>query len=181
MLNYEYVIIGAGISGCCVAYELTQHSNSVLLLDKNSDLALGASGAAGAFLSPLLGKPNLFKDLVTKSLKYSTQFYQQNFASNINNCGTTRIPQNKQDAEKFNDYIPYMDFEYTKEDDGYFFAVGSVVDSFKMCQNIIKSSNKLETKFDYNVSDVMYQDGKWIINNEFTATNIIFTTGVMFR
>ena len=177
MLNYEYVIIGAGISGCCVAYELTQHSNNVLLLDKNPDLALGASGAAGAFLSPLLGKPNLFKDLVTKSLKYSTQFFQQNFASHINNCGTTRIPQNEQDAKKFNDYIPHMDFEYTKEDDGYFFPIGSVVESFKMCQSIINASNKLETKFDYNVNNVVYKDEKWIINDEFTASNIIFTTG----
>ena len=72
---YDYIIIGAGISGCSVAYELSKYSKNILLIDKLPNIASGASGAAGAFLSPLLGKPNNFKDLVTKSLRYSTKLY----------------------------------------------------------------------------------------------------------
>ena len=37
---------------------------------------IGASDDARAFLSALLGKHNPFKSLTTKSLKYSTQFYE---------------------------------------------------------------------------------------------------------
>jgi len=177
MLNYDYVIIGAGISGCSVAYELSKYSDSILLLDKESNVASGASGAAGAFLSPLLGKPNLFKDLVTKSLKYSTSFYQKHFPDFINNCGTTRIPKNDEDAKKFEDYIAHMDFEFTKEDDGYFFEIGSVVDSFNMCKEMIDSCENLDKKFNYNVVSVEYKNDVWILNDEIQTKNIIFTTG----
>lgn len=178
MLNYDYVIIGAGISGCSVAYELAKHNDNILLIDKNTDVASGASGAAGAFLSPLLGKGNPFKDLVTKSLKYSTQFYQENFPSHINNCGTTRIPQNDQDEEKFKSYIPFMDFDYEKEDQGYFFKIGSVVDSFNMCKAMIKScQNNVNKKFCYEVTKLEYKNDTWLLNDEIEAKNIIFTTG----
>jgi tRNA 5-methylaminomethyl-2-thiouridine biosynthesis bifunctional protein len=74
--EYDYVIIGAGIAGCSLAYFLSKYSKSILLIDRNSNVAFGASGAAGAFLSPLLGKPNDFKDLIAKSLIFSTNFYK---------------------------------------------------------------------------------------------------------
>lgn len=178
MLNYDYVIIGAGISGCCVAYELAKHNDNILLIDKNIDVASGASGAAGAFLSPLLGKPNHFKDLVTKSLKYSTSFYQEKFPKYFNNCGTTRIPQSKEDEDKFKSYIPFMDFDYEKEDEGYYFKIGSVVDSFNMCKAMILScENNVQKKFSYEVTKLEYKDDLWLLNNEIKAKNIIFTSG----
>ena len=178
MLNYDYVIIGAGISGCTVAYELSKHSNNILLIDKNTDVASGASGAAGAFLSPLLGKANPFKDLVTKSLKYSTTFYQKNFPKYFNNCGTTRIPQNEEDEIKFKTYIPFMDFKYDKEDQGYFFKIGSVVDSFNMCKAMISAcQNSINTSFNYEVTKIENQNDLWVLNDEIEAKNIIFTTG----
>ena len=178
MLNYDYVIIGAGISGCSVAHELVQYNDSILLIDKNSDVASGASGAAGAFLSPLLGKDNPFKSLVTTSLKYSTQFYKNNFSEHINNCGTTRIAQNEIDKKKFEEYIPFMDFKFIEEDDGYFFKIGSVVNSFQMCRAMIKSiESTIETKFGYEISTIKYCNNSWILNNEIQAKNIIFTTG----
>ena len=176
MKSYEYIIVGAGISGCSTAYELSKHSDSILIIDKNSGIAQGASGAAGAFLSPLLGKPNLFKDLVSKSLEYSTKFYKKNFLTHINNCGTTRIPQNEKDEKKFQEYIPYMDFPYIKEKEGYFFPIGSVVDSSNVCKSMIHSS-LIEKKFNYEVISIENVNGMWIINNEIQAQNIIFTTG----
>jgi len=178
MLNYDYVIIGAGISGSCVAYELAKHNDNILLIDKNSDVASGASGAAGAFLSPLLGKGNSFKDLVTKSLKYSTSFYQKNFPKHFNNCGTTRIPQNEEDEKKFKSYIPFMDFDYKKEKQGYYFKIGSVIDSFNMCKSIISScGNSIDTKFNYEVTNLEYKNDLWFLNGEVKTKNIIFTSG----
>ena len=177
MKSYEYIIVGAGISGCSTAHELSKHSNSILIIDKNSGIAQGASGAAGAFLSPLLGKPNLFKNLVSKSLEYSTKFYQKNFPLHINNCGTTRIPQNEEDEKKFQEYIPYMDFPYIKEKDGYFFPIGSVVDSSNVCESMIKSSSMIEKKFNYEVTSIENIKDIWIINNDIETQNIIFTTG----
>jgi hypothetical protein len=149
--EFDYVVVGAGIAGCSLAYFLSKYSQSVLLIDKNEDVAFGASGAAGAFLSPLLGKPNKFTDLITKALVFSTNFYKVNFPQLITNCGTCRIPKNQEDEDKFQTYIPFMDFEYEKYEDGYFFNIGSVVKSYEICKNLSQNVEKL---FDYEVISI---------------------------
>lgn len=103
-----------------MSYFLKKESKSVLLIDKNKDVAFGASGAAGAFLSPLLGKSNNFKTLVTEALKFSIDIYKKEFNQFLDNCGTCRIPKNRDEDNKFQSYIPFMDFEFEKFEDGYF-------------------------------------------------------------
>lgn len=174
MKKYEFVIIGAGIAGCSLSYYLNKYSNKILLIDKNQDVAFGASGAAGAFLSPLLGKPNDFKNLITKALKFSVDFYSQNFKENFQNNGTCRIPKNQEDEEKFQTYIPHMDFEYEALDDGYFFPIGSVVNPYEMCRNL---SNGVEKLFDYDVVKLEQKDDFWIINDEIIAQKLFLATG----
>ena len=174
MKNYEYLVIGAGIAGCSVAHFLKKHSDSVLLIDKNEDVAFGASGAAGAFLSPLLGKSNKFKDLVSKALNFSVDYYQDYFSENLINCGTCRIPKNKEDEEKFQSYIPYMDFEFSKYEEGYFFPIGSVVNSYEICQNLVTDIEKL---FDYEVLKMERIENFWILNDEIKTKKLFLTTG----
>ncbi len=171
---YDYVIIGAGIAGCSTAHFLSKYSKSVLLIDRNSDVAFGASGAAGAFLSPLLGKPNKFKDLVSSALKFSTDFYKENIPEEINNCGVVRIPKNEEDKQKFESYKPYMDFPYKKEEDGYFFDIGSHVKVNEVCRSLAKDVEKL---FDFNVFNIKKEGESWLINREITAKKLILTTG----
>ena len=172
--TYDYIIVGAGISGCSIAYELQKHSNSILLVDKLSEVGNGASGAAGAFLSPLLGKPNLFKDLVSDALKFSTEFYKQNCVKFIDQCGTIRIPKNEDDRIKFESYIPFIDFDFTKKEDGYFFPFASVVDSFNICKTLSKDVDKL---LNYEVENIKYKDDLWILNDKYKTSNLILTTG----
>lgn len=178
MKNYEYVIVGAGISGCSVAYELSKYTSNILLIDASSQVASGASGAAGAFLSPLLGKPNEFKDLVTRALKYSTKLYKEKFPNVIDNCGTTRIPKNKADAQKFESYKPYMDFPYSNDALGYHFKVGSVVNSYGICKMMTGAIDKL---FDYEVTNIIFENGKWNINNEILCDGLILATGSIIK
>ena len=173
--EFDYIVIGAGIAGCCLAYFLSKYSKSILLIDRNSQVAFGASGAAGAFLSPLLGKPNDFKDLVTKSLIFSTNFYKNLGEELVSNCGVCRIPKNEEDRDKFESYKPYMDFKYTQMDDGYFFEIGSQVTPSLICEKLTKD---IEKKLSYNVEKLeQNQDSTWIINDELCAKNIILTTG----
>lgn len=175
MKLYDYVIIGAGIAGCSVAYELSKYSKSVLIIDEHSDVASGASGAAGAFLSPLLGKPNGFKDLVTKALIYSTNLYKEEFSNYINNCGTTRIPKDEIDAQKFEEYIPFMDFEYQKEGDGFYFPIGSVVNSYGICKEMVQNT---QTLFNTKIEKIEYQNSAWLVNENIQAKNLILATGI---
>lgn len=181
-MRYDFVIIGGGIAGCSVAHFLSKKTDNVLLLDRNSDVAQSASGAAGAFLSPLLGKPNNFKNLVTKALKFSTNFYKEQTPDLINNCGVLRIPKNDKDKEKFKSYIPYMDFlneksnnkEFEPTEEGCFFDIGSLVDSYEICKSLSKETKKI---FNYEVKHIEYQDNIWIINNKIKAKNLILATG----
>lgn len=172
--EFDYVIVGAGIAGCSLAHFLSKYSQSVLLIDKNKDVAFGASGAAGAFLSPLLGKANKFKDLITKSLNFSMAFYKDNFQKEIINCGTCRIPKNQEDEDKFQTYIPYMDFEYEKYEHGYFFPIGTTVKPYELCR---KLSNETEKLFDYEVKIIEKEEDYWIINDDLKVKNLFLTTG----
>ena len=123
MTRYDYIIVGAGIAGCSMAYFLSQHNKKILLLDRNRDFSQTASSAAGGFLSPLLGKPNKFKDLVAQALTFSFDFYKKNFPNELIHKGVLRIPKNEEDKEKFKTYIPYLDFEYSLKEQGCFFLL----------------------------------------------------------
>jgi glycine/D-amino acid oxidase-like deaminating enzyme len=172
--EYDYVIIGAGIAGCSSAYFLNNYSDSILLIDKNEKVAFGASGAAGAFLSPLLGKENKFKNLITKSLKFSTSFYKDINSKSFTNDGVCRIPKNDEDREKFNSYKPYMDFEYKDLDDGYFFDIGSWINPSEICELLTKN---IEKKLNYNVDSIVQNENIWILNDHIKAKNLILCTG----
>jgi len=181
MEKYDYIILGAGISGCSVAYELSQHTKSLLLVDQLSNIAKGASGAAGAFLSPLLGKSKKFNNFVNKSLKYTTNLYQNKFLNVIDNCGTLKIPKNKIDKKKFEEFIPHIELPYKKIDNGYFFNTGSVVNSFGICKMMTTSfsndGNKIQTKFNFKIENIYFDGNFWILNNILKTKNLILTTG----
>ena len=181
MEKYDHVVVGAGISGCSVAYELSKHTQSLLLVDRLPNVAKGASGAAGAFLSPLLGKPNNFKDLVNRSLKYSVNLYKKRFLNVIDNCGTLRLPKNEIDKKRFKEFIPYIDFLYEKIDDGYLFDIGAVVNSFGICKMMTTSfsndKNNIQTKFNFEIENINYDGEFWILNNTIKTKNLILTTG----
>lgn len=172
--EYDYVIIGAGIAGCTSSHFLNKYTKSILLIDKNEKVAFGASGAAGAFLSPLLGKPNKFKDLITKALNFSTVFYKDINSKSFTNDGVCRIPKNNKDREKFNSYKPYMDFKYKELDDGYFFDIASWINPLEVCELLTKN---IEKKLNYDVSSIVQKNDFWILNNEIKAKKLILCTG----
>ena len=178
---YNYVVIGAGIAGACTAYFLNQKTNNILILDKNSKAANGASGAAGAFLNPLLGKPNEFKDLVTDALNFSVDFYSSNFSDFISSNGTLRVckdDDSNENKEKFWSYEEFIDFDYKKKENGYFFPIGSMVDSNKVCEVLLKN---IQQKYNYEVESLEYKDNLWHINNDIKTKNIVLTTGANIK
>ena len=174
MKKYDYIIIGSGIVGCSLAYFLKKYSNNILLIDKNSDVCLGASGAAGAFLSPLLGIDNSFKTLVNRALKFSTKFYKENFPKSFVEAGTIRIPKNKIDKDKFESYKPYMDFPFENIEDGYYFPIGSTIKPEIICKELSFDVEKL-LKFD--VKSIKECKDGWILNGELKANKLILCTG----
>ena len=47
---YECIIIGAGISGCSLAFELSKYSGKVLWLERNNDVADETTKANSAII-----------------------------------------------------------------------------------------------------------------------------------
>ncbi len=172
MKNYDYVVVGSGIAGSCVAHFLKDEK--VLLIDRFDDVAQFASGAAGAFLSPLLGKPNKFKELVSTSLKFAIDFYKNIDKDLIVQKGVLRVPKDDDDMKKFDVYKEHLDFECDIREDGFFFEIGAQVFSYEMCKKI---TEEIETKFNYDVEHIKYIDGFWILNDEIKTKNLILTTG----
>lgn len=173
MKEYNYVIVGAGIAGCSVAHFL-KDEEGVLLIDRNEDVAFGASGAAGAFLSPLLGKKNNFKELVSNALTFSVNFYKDNFPETIVNHGVVRIPKNSEDKQKFEDYKPHMNFEYHETKEGLFFPIGSRINAYEICNNLTINTSK---KFNYEIKHIKKKENNWVLNKEIKTKNLILTTG----
>ena len=172
---YDHIIIGAGIAGSSIAYELNKHSQNILIIEKEDKIAAGASGAAGGLLSPLLGKPNKFKTLVNDALKYSTEFYKLNMPNFINQCGTLRIPKDKEDEKKFQEYIPFIDIPYKIEQGGCFFPEASVVNSHEICKALI---GNISIQLNTEINSIEYIDNIWHIDNKYYTESIIFTNGV---
>ncbi|RXJ87041.1 FAD-dependent oxidoreductase [Arcobacter sp. CECT 8985] len=176
MKQYDFVVIGAGIAGCSVCHYLNKHSNNVLLIDKHNDICSGASGAAGAFLSPLLGKTNNFKDLVTSALSFSINFYKSLEGDLLINCGVNRIPKDEKDKEKFDSYKTFIDFEYEKLNDGFFFKIGSIINPKKVTNKMTLNTKKL---LGYDVTKIQkLEDNSWLLNDEIKAKKLILTIGV---
>ncbi|PHR74241.1 MAG: D-amino-acid oxidase [Arcobacter sp.] len=172
MKIYDYVIIGSGIAGSCIANELKDES--LLILEKNPKNAQGASGAAGAFLNPLLGKNNNFKTLVNECLLYANTFYEKLIPESFFKVGVLRIPKNEEERKKFEAFKEENDFDYIPKKDGYFFDVASHVLAVEVCNALIKN---IEIKCDYDVKHINFKNELWHINDEIFCKNLILTTG----
>lgn len=79
---FDYIIVGAGINGCALAYFLTRSAKSVALVDAEGVVS-GGSGAAGAFISPKISKSGPLKELHDHAFAFSMDFYQTHFSELI--------------------------------------------------------------------------------------------------
>lgn len=147
--TYDTIIIGAGIAGCCTAYALQQRGQNVLLVDRSATPASGGSGAAGAFVSPKIGKGSPLQILTNEAYEYAKDFYLKNFPEHFYQTGVIRIPKDAEDAQKFRLYEPFNASKYrsiSKEeleaigiqnaDDSFLFEEAGVCDAPAMCRAI---------------------------------------------
>jgi tRNA 5-methylaminomethyl-2-thiouridine biosynthesis bifunctional protein len=148
---YDSIVIGAGIAGCMVAYMLKKKGQEVLLVDRSAVAASGGSGAAGAFVSPKIGKGSALQTLTNEAYEYAKNFYIKHFPEHFFQTGVIRIPKDVEDSEKFRLYEPFNDTKYrwvTKEEletlgihnaqESFMFAEAGVCDAPAMCRAIWK-------------------------------------------
>ncbi len=182
--TYDSIIIGAGISGASTAYALTQKGQKVLVLDKKG-IASGGSGAAGAFVSPKIGKGSPLQTLTNTSFSFAKDFYLSICPSLFHQTGVIRIPKNEADAKKFTEYEPFNENRYelyTKEQlytqgicsdfDSFYFPEAGDCDAKEVCKVLLSNIKVIE----YEVKQIIQENGLWCVG-EYSAENLVLATG----
>lgn len=160
--KFDIAIVGGGISGCCAAYFLQKEGFSVVLYEKNK-ICSGGSFAAGAFLSPKIGKPSLYKEFINKALNFSLKFYEQLGKESGNDFlvkkGLLKLSKNSQDGQKLLEYENYIDFKYEKlnlknGDLGFFFEDAGVVEPLGVCSKLVENVTVCENFEIKNINQI---------------------------
>ena len=181
---YDTIIIGAGIAGATAAYTLTQQNQKVLVFDKKG-IAFGGSGAAGAFVSPKIGKGSPLQKLTNEAFSFAKDFYLSICPEYFHQTGVIRIPKDEEDAQKFSEYELYNDnvYEnYTNQQlkaegintnfESFFFPEAGDCDAMAVCEFLLQEIEMLQ----YEVKELKKENGVWVVG-EYSAKNIILATG----
>jgi len=182
---YDIAIIGAGINGCSVAYELRDAKKSVILFDMEA-VASGGSGAAGAFISPKFSKGGELKELIGDAFVYSMEFYEKNFPHLFTKAPLLHVAQNEADSEILKVYKDKTTIALKTPSDEVLETLSSeslneervcidagVVNAKAMCESLSKGSKFVKQKVD----TLIYDDGMWIINDTYSAKEVVLATG----
>jgi tRNA 5-methylaminomethyl-2-thiouridine biosynthesis bifunctional protein len=89
-----------------MAHYLHRRDQKVLVIDSKG-IASGGSGAAGAFISPKVGKGSALQHLTNEAFAFAVDFYQRHTPNHFYQTGIVRLPKDDHDAKRFELYAPY--------------------------------------------------------------------------
>ena len=183
---YDLVVVGAGIAGCSIAYTAQKQTKKVLIIDKASTPATGGSGAAGAFISPKLGKESSLLNLTNLAFSYASNFYKNNFPNFFDQSGIVRLPKDANDTLNIKYYKSIIDASskiltpkklelmgVKSKFDALYFKDGGVCDAQGICNDMVKDIEYKQLK----LSSLEPKERHWIINSQIEAKNIVLATG----
>ncbi len=185
MKTYDVIVVGAGIAGCASAYFLKERGLDVLILDRSGVASTGGSSAAGAFVSPKIGKGSPLQSLTNEAFEFSKDFYLQNFPKYFTQTGVVRIPKDADDAHKFREYeefntsqrslideITLPKLGITQHNNSFLFDEAGVCDAPKMCQALIEGIPYAQ----YEVKSLTHENGVWVVG-AYSTKKLILATG----
>lgn len=181
---YDSIIIGAGIAGASAAHALTLKGQKVLVLDKRG-IASGGSGAAGAFVSPKIGKGSPLQTLTNASFSFAKDFYLSTCPTLFHQTGVIRIPKDEDDAQKFSSYEPFNENKYenykkeqlqaqgvSSEFESFYFPEAGACDAKEVCEHLLSDIEVQK----YDVEQITQEEGLWCVG-EYSAENLVLATG----
>jgi tRNA 5-methylaminomethyl-2-thiouridine biosynthesis bifunctional protein len=173
---YDIAIIGAGINGCSVAYEFTQKGKKVIIFDMGA-VASGGSEATNAFISPKFSKAGELKEIIHDAFVYSMEFYEKNFPHLLTKAPLIHIAQDENDDEilrfyKQNTFLKLNNIKTSYKRETVSIDAG-IVNAQAMCNAMCKDSKFIKLKVD----SLIYDEDMWIINETYSAKNVIMATG----
>jgi len=185
MNKYDAIVVGAGIAGCSSAYFLKKKGLKVLVIDRSGVAASGGSAAAGAFVSPKIGKGSELQRLTNEAFEFSKDFYLQNFPQHFYQTGVIRIPKDEEDAKKFKEYEAHNESKrkllsvkelealgIKNSYESFLFSEAGVCDAPKMCTAILE-----EIEYEqHELKSLAYDEGCWVIG-DYCAKHLVLATG----
>ncbi len=183
---YDAVVVGAGVAGCAIAYTLHQKGLKVCVVDRNSQIASGGSGAAGAFVSPKIGKASSLHSLTNEAFAFAVKFYQTHFPQYFHKTGIIRIPKDDRDNQNFALYRAF-NYPYFKDIkahtiqslgiqspyDGFLFNEGGVVDAKEMCEALMGGVEFTSVE----IHKIEQKEGYWKLNEAMKCRFLVLATG----
>ncbi len=182
---YDVAIIGAGINGCSVAYELIKEGKRVILFDEEG-IAGGGSGAAGAFISPKFSKSGELKEMINSAFTYSYDFYAKNFPNSFQQAQLVHIAKDEAEDETLRIYKKNTTLALLKMPDNmktqlsenakkreYVSIDAGIVNAQSVCNAMACGAKLVQEK----VESLVYDDAFWIVNESYSAKHIVLATG----
>lgn len=183
---YDFAIIGAGVNGCFMAYRLHRAGKKVVLLDPKG---IGGSGsqAAGAFLSPKVGKGGDLKAIVNEAYTVAVDFYHKNTPHLFTQEGLLHFPKDEEDAlVNFPEFKKLSDNPFTEPTnshldllkrkdiakEGLFFSDAGIVDPIALCHYLSDDVECINQK----VEKTSWSEHSWDLEY-CQAENIILASG----
>jgi len=185
MKIYDIAVVGAGVAGVMVAWWAKRFGKSVLVIDRANSPATGGSSAAGAFISPKLGKANALTNLTNDAFKFSSKFYSKFFSKYFEQSGMVRFAKDESDLANLEYYKEVIgcgeildekslrELGVVKETKALYFRDGGVCDAQNLCKKAIEDIEYLQ----FEVKDVKEADDCLIIEDRVKAKNVVFATG----
>jgi len=185
MKTYDVIVVGAGIAGCSSAYFLKKKGLEVLVVDRAGVAVAGGSAAAGAFVSPKIGKGSLLQTLTNEAFEFAKDFYLNHFPQHFQQTGVLRIPKDEEDAQKFVEYDAYNHskrvwFEEKQLEEigikkpfkALFFQEAGVCDAPALCEALLEGIEYVQD----DVKSLTYTNKNWKIG-DYCAKKLVLATG----
>ncbi len=183
-MQYDVIVAGAGVAGCSAAWHLSREGLRVLLIDRSGLIARGGSGAAGAFVSPKIGKGSPLQSLTNEAFAFAVDFYRSHFPSVFHTTGVVRIPKDAEDAEKFGEYARHIGEEYRLVGsnelqsmgingyESFLFESAGVCDAREACEVMAEEIDFAAC----DLKELVREDGLWKVG-EYSAPRLVLATG----
>ena len=195
----DVVIIGAGITGSLIAYELSKYELSVLILEKQSDVAEGATGANSAIIHSghdpkpgtlkckynLIGNrmyPDLCKQLqvaydpIGAFVVATCQEEEDKIELLVKQCQEREVPYELLDGNKARALEPNLSDEVTM---ALSLPSTGIVSPWEVTIAAIEEAmlNGVDLRLNYEVTKIDKKDDGFIINDEIETKMIINCAG----
>ncbi len=118
---YDYLIIGTGSGGAHAAYFLHRGGARVAVVEQSA-IGAGGSGAAGAFISPRVGRGGELQRYTNEAFRFAIDFYSS--SPYFFQTGILRLPK---EGQSFAGMEEFLDVPFSKCEDGFLFPTAGIL------------------------------------------------------